>query len=82
MEVFAPSCNFLLQWTGKHGSEVTRLKATVMILGTTKQNASFIIFHDPQSAKTHERSRNEPKMTKKAAVSKRPELVSYKHNYK
>ena len=48
VQVFAPSCTILLQWTGKPGSEVTPLKAyRVMISGTTKPSTSFIIFHNP-----------------------------------
>ena len=73
VEVFAPSCTILLQWTGKPGSEVTPLRAyRVMISGTTKPDTSFIIFHNPWL----ERKDEAGKKIKQDAVSKHPVLVS------
>ena len=77
VEVFAPSCTILLQWTGKPGSEVTPLKAyRVMISGTTKPDTSFIIFHNPWL----ERKDEVGEKIKQDAV-KRPVLVSCAYMY-
>ena len=52
VEVYSPSCTILLQWTGEPGSEVTPLKAyRVKILGTTKPDTSFLIYHNPRLEK-------------------------------
>ena len=73
MEVFAPSCNILLQWTGKPGSEVTPLRAyRVKISGTAKPSTSFIIFHNP----CLERKNEARQKIKQDAVRKHPVLVS------
>ena len=73
VEVFAPSCTILLQWTGEPGSDVTPLKACrVKILGTTKPDTSFLIYHNPRLEK-----KDQVQKIKQNAMNRPSVLVSY-----